>query len=219
MIEIIGNVFKFIFSGYPLINLENDEAYRDGSNWRHNSCSLIVNSGVLRCSKCATLGKRKPALAQNPHSVEKSKLIEKEKRVKILSETLDDKMKLTKCDVRLPPLPQKTINLMSQIVDLMSLPEIQKVMIKECFKQENSGDESDIKFSRTWIFLCLLLYIESPEMYKYMLLNKYMNLPPLFTVRAYLRRVKADREFYNIFQQSVEGFQPFSEELKADQSE
>lgn len=202
-----------------MINLECDDAYRDGSNWRHNSCSLIVNSGITRCSKCATLGKRKSTFAQNTYSMGKTKLIEKEKRVKILSESLEEKIRSSKCEERLSTLPAKTINLMTQIVDLMSLPEIQKVMIKECFKLENSGEENDIKFSRTWIFLCLLLYIESPEMYKYMLLNKYMNLPPLYTVRAYLRRVKTDREFYNIFQRSVEGFQPFNEELNAEQSE
>ncbi|XP_043468835.1 uncharacterized protein LOC122502725 [Leptopilina heterotoma] len=210
---------RSVCEGYPITDLKCEEAYRDGTNWRHNSCTLIVNSGTLRCSKCATLGKRKFAFAHTTYSVGKSKLIEKEKRVKMLSEQLEEKIRSSKCEERLSTLPLKTVDLMTQLVDNMSLPEIQKVMIKECFKLESSGEDKVIKFSRTWIFLCLLLYIESPEMYKYMLLNKYMNLPPLFTIRAYLRRVKTDREFYNIFQQSVEGFQPFNEEMKTEQSE
>lgn len=32
-------------------------AYKDGIKWRHNSCPLIIDSGLFRCTKCSVLSR------------------------------------------------------------------------------------------------------------------------------------------------------------------
>ncbi|XP_033219761.1 uncharacterized protein LOC117174621 [Belonocnema kinseyi] len=205
-----------ICDGNPSRNLVNIEAFYEGTNWRHASCPLIVNNGLSKCSKCASLTssrKRKSsALTESTYSVRKSRFVERQQTtIKSLEKSVvSERFKSNNCQpdrLSPSPLPPKTVGLLSETVDLLRIPKIQKLMMKECLKLESYGDENVAKFSRSWIFLCLLLHRESPEMYKYMLLNKFMNLPPLSIVRRYLSRIKTDREFSNIFQKTVKQFQ------------
>lgn len=92
-------------------------------------------------------------------------------------------------------------------LESLNMPKIQKIMMKECLRA-GTVENGKTKYSETWVFLCLLLYIESPRMYRYMMLNKYMVLPSMRIIRRYLHQIKTDTQFYNLFQRTVEPFQP-----------
>ena len=211
---VILYLITHLFLGNPatkILRKHIKEAIWEGSNWRHSFCSLIINNGLSKCSKCAFLSSkgRKHGNTKNTSLNCKSQLVE---RINIFEESVKENTKFTICKDRLLSLSPKTISLLVDALDFLNLPKIQKIMIKECFKHNSQGDENVPLFSQTWIFLSLLLYIESPVVYKYILQNKYMNLPPILTITQYLKKIKNDQEFYNTFQRSIKPFQCFNEE-------
>ena len=91
-----------------------------------------------------------------------------------LDPTLTSNLDENRTEFELNP-SSNTNNLMAAI-DTLNIPKIQKIMMKECLKTSTELDgQKSIKFSKTWIFLCVLLYIESPRMYRYFI-NKNISL-------------------------------------------
>ncbi|XP_015598835.1 uncharacterized protein LOC107269474 [Cephus cinctus] len=196
-------------------------ASRDGGKWRHKLCPVILNNGSTKCSKCSTLGNVLARCKSESNTDDASvTLLRKQRKINALQKML---RKLAKRNQRFEVMranfkdrfrdlfsdPQKTF---LNTIDSLNMPEIQKLMMKECLKASASESKKDVRYSETWVFLCLLLYVESPRMYRYMLLNNYMTLPSMRIVRRYLRQVKNDPQFYNLFQRTVEPFQPIEGE-------
>lgn len=202
-------------------NIETQLSYVDGSKWRHAGCPIIINNGSSKCSKCVGLGsshagKRK----RNTREPSLDMAREKDKEIERLRRSLK---KVTRRNQRLEEIrvrfrhrfklllanSEKTIK---SRISSSNMPDIQKLMIKECLKASVFKNRKNVRYSETWIFLCLLLYVESPRMYRYIFVNNYMTLPSMGTIRTYLNQIKTDPQFYNLFQRSVEPYQPIDEQ-------
>ncbi|XP_015111084.1 uncharacterized protein LOC107037198 [Diachasma alloeum] len=205
-------------------DIDNTVGFRDGFKWRHMSCSILINNGTSRCSKCSALNvsANRRKLKKPPQTAESAELLKKDRTIFVLQKLL---AKMSKKNQRIETVkdnlegklkqrcahPQK--NLIS-CLESLNIPKIQKIMMTECLK--SSSQEKTSNFSETWTFLSLLLYIESPRTYKYLLINKFMNLPPIKLMRRYLHQIKTDTQFYKLFQRSVE---PFNVSEMADETE
>ncbi|XP_011304686.1 uncharacterized protein [Fopius arisanus] len=195
------------------VHMDNTVAFRDGFKWRHVSCPILINNGTTRCSRCssmnASVNRRK--LKKPPQTAESAELLKKDRTIFVLQKLL---AKISKKNQRIGTIKDniegkvhqrcadQQKNLIS-CLETLNIPKIQKIMMTECLKS-SSPEDSD--FSETWTFLSLLLYIESPRTYKYLLINKFMNLPPIKTMKRYLHQIKTDTQFYKLFQRSVEPF-------------
>ncbi|XP_043266691.1 uncharacterized protein [Venturia canescens] len=201
-------------------DIENCVAYRDvSSKWRHIECPIIVNNGSARCSKCSTLDSSMTRSKTRRHNAGvkefASAMMKKEKTIRVLNRLLrkvnkkNQKFETMRDSIenKFESLVSSTPQVFISTVETLNMPKIQKLMIKECVRASVSQTGKS-KYSETWVFLCLLLYIESPRMYRYMLLNKYMILPSMRIIRKYLHQIKTDKQFYNLFQRTVEPFQP-----------
>lgn len=129
-------------------------ATREGSKWRHLDCPVLLNESELVCSKCRSLSQtRTDPVRKQVNSNQDVENVNPESNPENVSE------------FELNPTAN-TRDLMTAI-DNLNIPEIRKIMMKECLKTSTELDgQKSIKFSKTWIFLCVLLYIESPRMYR-----------------------------------------------------
>ncbi|XP_034944632.1 uncharacterized protein [Chelonus insularis] len=183
--------------------MDSKVIYRQDFKWRHVDCPIIVQNGAARCTKCNTLNfhaaRRKAKKSIQPD--ESAALLKKERTIYVLQKMVS---KLTKQNQKINAIKDDPQSL-ATLVETMEIPEIQKLMIKECLTNAEENAETD--FSQTWIFLSLLIYIESPRMYKFLLDNQYMCLPDIQLIRRYLHHIKIDAQFYKLFQRTVEPFQ------------
>ncbi|XP_063993459.1 uncharacterized protein LOC135171079 [Diachasmimorpha longicaudata] len=194
-------------------DIDSTLAFRDGFKWRHISCPILINNGTSRCSKCSTLtgsprGRKLKKPSQTSESVESlkkdrtifvlhkllAKMSRKNQRIAAVKVNLEGQLLERRED------EQKTL---ISLLETLKIPKIQKIMMTECLK---ASSQQTSNFSETWTFLSLLLYIQSPRTYKYLLINKFMNLPTIKMMRRYLHQIKTDTQFYKLFQRSVEPF-------------
>ena len=196
-------------------DIENSVAYRDvGGKWRHLECPIIVNNGTTRCSKCSTLDNSLSRSRMRRHNSEihefSTAMTKKNKTIRVLQRLLrKTNKKNQKFETMRNSIEAKiksgsaSHKLFMETLESLNLPKIQKVMMKECLRPITSGD-GKAKYSQTWVFLCLLIYIESPRMYKYMLVNQYMVMPSMKIIQRYLHQIKTDTEFYALFLRTVQ---------------
>lgn len=188
----------------------------DGGKWRHTGCPLIINNGSSKCSKCLSLNgiflQKRNRVINNRQSCERLVDVEKiENSLKKLTRRNQrlEEMKLS-FRTKLKLLLNNSKKRLKNTITSSKMPKIQKLMVKECLKASVVDNKKHVRYSETWIFLCLLLYVESPRMYKYMSINNYMALPTMLTIRKYLIQIKSNPQFYSLFQRSVEPYQPSS---------
>ncbi|XP_012281483.1 uncharacterized protein LOC105700321 isoform X2 [Orussus abietinus] len=185
-------------------------AYREGDKWRHIGCPFILNNETAVCSKCKSL--------KNSRSCNRSKklmyLLEASNPTKVqgLQKTVrhDPGFQIPNKDFKDKFRSSYTVSKKQILgaIKSMKLPEIQKLMIKECLRATHDGknDTKNTQYSESWVFLCLLLYIESPGMYRYMMLNNFMTLPPKRIIQRYLQRIKSEPQFRTLFRRTIESF-------------
>ncbi|KAH0562758.1 uncharacterized protein LOC123274918 [Cotesia glomerata] len=189
------------------LDVDNVLMYRQDVKWRHNDCSILMKSNGTRCSKCNSLSLpsvrrklKKPS--QLSDDVEKSaELVKKDQTIYELHKLLSKMTKRNEKYETMKDDPQTFI----KMIEALNIPEVQKLMIKESLNATSNND--NVNFTQTWLFLALVIYIESPRMYRFLLQNQYMNLPSIQVMRRYLHQIKTDAQFYKLFQQTVEPFQ------------
>lgn len=195
--------------------MDNTIAYQDGYKWRHVNCLIIVNNDSERCSRCSALkvllNRRKPK--KPPQTAASAELLKKERTIFVLQKLLKKKSRKNKDNYEIMK-NRNTLNHDSlesengilRLLDIINIPDIQKVMIRECLKAPMSINNSSTEYSESWIFLSLCLYMESSKLYKYLLQKKYMSLPSIKEMKRYLNQIETDPQFYTLFQRSIEPF-------------
>ncbi|XP_057329182.1 uncharacterized protein LOC130670023 [Microplitis mediator] len=190
----------------PSTDIDNLIIYRQDVKWRHNECPILMKNNGTRCSKCNSLSLpsirrkiRKPGQYDDPEK--STELVKKEQTIYELHKLLSKMTKRNEKYEAMKDSPQMFI----KMIESLNIPELQKLMIKESLNVDANND--NVNFTQTWLFLSLLIYIESPRMYRFLLLNQYMNLPSIQVMRRYLHQIKTDAQFYKLFQQTVEPFQ------------
>lgn len=188
--------------------MDTSLAYRHDAKWRHVDCPIIINNGTARCSKCSTLSAQmtRHKVRKSPQTGESAELLKKDRTIYVLQKLL---AKMTKQKRKSESMKKECSKSISSIVSSLDVPKIQKLMIQECLKSAVLPNSHEVvtEFTETWLFLSLLIYIESPRMYRFLLLNKYMHLPGIKVMRRYLHQIKTDDQFYKLFQRTVEPFQ------------
>lgn len=195
--------------------MDNSVGYRDGINWRHVKCPLIINNGKTRCTKCSSLNiiaKRKKSKSKLPQAAESAELLDKERQIFILQKLLKEKTSRNDDKYNEKKMMINNHQSMLKFLDNIDIPNVQKVMIKECLKVPLFKDTT-IEHSESWIFLSLRIYMESQRIYKYLLHNKYIKLPSVKIMKRYLNQIKTDIQFYKLFKKSIEKYGYSEEQL------
>lgn len=75
-------------------------------------------------------------------------------------------------------------------LDGLNLDENLKGNIRTCVEMAKVAKKNGIRYSRKWLFECLLLKIKNTQSYEHICRHKMMPLPCIDTMRRYLRRLK-----------------------------
>lgn len=190
------------------LDVDNVLMYRQDVKWRHNDCSILIKGNGTRCSKCTSLSLpsvrrklKKPSQLSSDDIEKSAELVKKDQTIYELHKLLSKMTKRNEKYEAMKDDPQTFI----KMIEALNISEVQKLMIKESLNAASNND--NVNFTQTWLFLALVIYIESPRMYRFLLENQYMNLPSIQVMRRYLHQIKTDAQFYKLFQQTVEPFQ------------
>lgn len=81
--------------------------------------------------------------------------------------------------------------------EIENLPQTQQETIMACISAAKCQTSKGVRYTRKFIYECILLKIKSRKAYKHLLKRKLLQLPSLSTISRYIKNMKSSFGFNN----------------------